>query len=293
MAFIVDIRRQAVMQHLLYKALFELSSDRADFISRLYSKPRPRGLDSASTVAELWDAYWFVETQSRLWERNLVAVRDHLTRARGIPLDSADIASLTYVYEAFYTLGPNITYGGYRESNQNSATSFGSLTAEQDAAGVPRSFLATEEGFRFIRSMHRRNLIIPVVGNFGGPKTIRAVGDYVRSRGETVTAFYVSNVEQYLFQSASLWTSFYESVATLPLDSASVFIRPMAGGGGYRIYTSLSSTSPVTGRVAGVSVGTVGGAPGAAICPILPEIQAFREGRVSTYAGARLCLGSR
>ena len=43
MAFIVDIRRGNLLQHLMYKALIELSADRADFVSRLFSKRRPGG----------------------------------------------------------------------------------------------------------------------------------------------------------------------------------------------------------------------------------------------------------
>ena len=43
MAFIIDIRRQAVMQHLMFKAVFELATDRADFISLLFSKPTAGG----------------------------------------------------------------------------------------------------------------------------------------------------------------------------------------------------------------------------------------------------------
>src|SRR5688572_28983971 len=34
-AFIVDIRRQNLLEHLLYKAVFELSADRVEFLSRL------------------------------------------------------------------------------------------------------------------------------------------------------------------------------------------------------------------------------------------------------------------
>ena len=51
----------------------------------------------------------------------------------------------------------------------------------------------------------------------------------------TVTAFYTSNVEQYLFMSADDWKSFYTNVSVLPLDSKSVFIRPLInnGNGGY------------------------------------------------------------
>src|SRR3954462_13158087 len=55
MAFIVDIRRENADLHLLYKALFEISSDRADFVSRLFSRPRPSGLGASAGVAELFD----------------------------------------------------------------------------------------------------------------------------------------------------------------------------------------------------------------------------------------------
>jgi len=45
-AFIVDIRRGNMDLHLMYKALFELSADRADFVSRLFSRKRPAGLST-------------------------------------------------------------------------------------------------------------------------------------------------------------------------------------------------------------------------------------------------------
>ena len=57
MAFIVDIRRQAVMQHLMYKAMFEMSKDRADFISMLFSLPRPAGVDAAAPIGSIWTAF--------------------------------------------------------------------------------------------------------------------------------------------------------------------------------------------------------------------------------------------
>ena len=66
---------------------------------------------------------------------------------------------------------------------------------------------------------------MPVVGNFSGPKAIRAIGTYVRSRGATVAAFYVSTVEPYLKRDGS-FPAFCANVATLPMDDASVFIRP-------------------------------------------------------------------
>ena len=56
LAFIVDIRRGNLLQHLLYKALFELSADRAEFAARLFSRPRPATLSAASTADEIFTA---------------------------------------------------------------------------------------------------------------------------------------------------------------------------------------------------------------------------------------------
>src|SRR5215467_8846062 len=43
-AFILDIRRQNMLELLMYKALFEMSADRVEFVSRLFSRPKPMGL---------------------------------------------------------------------------------------------------------------------------------------------------------------------------------------------------------------------------------------------------------
>src|SRR5471032_26158 len=56
MAFIVDIRRGNFDIQLIYKALFEMSADRADFVSRLFSRPRPEGLTTKSTAEEIFTA---------------------------------------------------------------------------------------------------------------------------------------------------------------------------------------------------------------------------------------------
>ena len=44
MVFIVDVRRGNLHLHLMYKALFELSKDRAEFVSRLFSKKRRKAV---------------------------------------------------------------------------------------------------------------------------------------------------------------------------------------------------------------------------------------------------------
>jgi hypothetical protein len=102
---------------------------------------------------------------------------------------------------------------------------YAALMTATDEQGMAWSYLASDENFQFVREMERKNLIVPLVGNFAGPKTIRAVGTYLREHGAAVTMFYTSNVEQYLFQQGDDWRRYYSNVATLPLDASSIFIR--------------------------------------------------------------------
>ena len=102
------------------------------------------------------------------------------------------------------------------------------LILQTDLNGKLGNFLAGNDDYDFVRNLHRRNLIIPVVGDFGGKKALRAVGDYLRKNGFTVTAFYTSNVEQYLFQN-DLFTAFANNVRTLPITNRSLFIRSATG----------------------------------------------------------------
>jgi hypothetical protein len=88
-----------------------------------------------------------------------------------------------------------------------------------------RSFLATEENFETVKALEDNNLIIPVVGDFAGPKAVRSVGRYIAAHQARVTVFYLSNVERYLFSTPGVWRRFYVNVAILPYDTKSLFIR--------------------------------------------------------------------
>jgi hypothetical protein len=98
------------------------------------------------------------------------------------------------------------------------------LMLATDVTGLSHSYLATEENFTRLREFERNNLVIPIVGDFGGDKAIRAISRYLFEHGATVSYFYTSNVEQYLFQSDA-WRHYYSNVATLPLNEESTFIR--------------------------------------------------------------------
>ena len=225
LAIIFDIRRGNLDIQLMYKAIFELSRDRSDFVSMLFSKQHVAGLNRMSSASQLFDAYVKSSAVNQAtFTKNLAAINDWLTKTHAFPLLARDREAIADIYRTFHETGFAV----------RPSPSYDELMTATDEHGVERGYLSTEESFLFLKDLESRNLVVPVVGDFGGPLAIRAVGRYLKSTGATVTAFYLSNVEQYLYQDGK-WDTFCRNVATLPLDSSSTFIRSESGfGGGFR-----------------------------------------------------------
>jgi hypothetical protein len=226
LAFIVDLRRQNMLEHLLYKAIVELAPDRAEFLSVLFGRPRPPSLGPDSSIKAIIDAYRAAPRDTPAAEHHLQAIRDRLVTTHGFPLTETDLEQLTSVYHSFAEDGPDLTYSfaGAGPGVKALFPTYGSLMTETDAEGIPRSYLASEDRYQALRRLHLANAIVPVVGNFTGPKALRGVGRYLKDHDATVTAFYTSNVEFYLYQDRT-WGQFCRNVSTLPLDGTSTFIR--------------------------------------------------------------------
>ena len=228
MAFIIDIRRENMIEHLMYKALFELSPTRADFVSRLFSRPMPAGFDSQSTIEKLFSTLSSSKPDSRLLNQNLADIKNNLEKTHGFVLSANDHRTIDYIAKAFYQGGPDAhltTYG----------TSFRLLMMETDSQRRNRNFLVSDANYQFVRQMQQKNLIVPIVGDFAGPKAMRTVAAYVREHNAEVTTFYVSNVEEYILSPQSVWTSYCRNIATLPMNTSSTFIRFRRNGGGSRL----------------------------------------------------------
>ena len=265
-AFIVDIRRQNMIHHLMYKAMIEMAQDRAGFMSLLFARPRPEGIRGDATPEALFNAFANVPADTVRFATNLSAITEWLTEHHGFALSPTDLQSLEYVYRAFMTAGPDITYafpnGGGRGFGR--WPSFAQLMLESDGQGNNRAYLASEANFRVLKELETNNLIVPLVGNFSGDKTLRALARYLKDNGATVSVFYTSNVEQYLFQQGDDWQRFYANVATLPLDSTSTFIRSLSNGNGFRPGSPNSRSIQL-------------------LSSVLETLKAVKDGRVQTY----------
>jgi hypothetical protein len=224
-AFIIDIRRQAVIQHLLYKAIFQQADSRAEFLALLLSRPLVKE-EVSNSIQDAIEFFKKAPSPQDLFDQNLTRARKIIEEDFQFPLNESDWERLKYCYAAFRNSGLSISYasGGAGWPGYGPYPTLADLVLQADPNGNLGNFLANEDDFRFIRRMQRQNRIIPIVGDFAGTKALDAIGKYLRDNGYTVAAFYTSNVEQYLFQN-EVFGAFVENVARLPIGSNSVFIR--------------------------------------------------------------------
>jgi hypothetical protein len=252
-AFIVDIRRQAMIQHLMYKAIFHLSPTRAEFLSRLLSRPlKPKAPGPDDSIDVLLAYFSGIPGDERSYLENLSAIRKTIQQDFQFPLSKEDQQSLEYVYRSFYLKGFEIGFdiNGMWSRRFGHLPNFRELLAQRDLNGKQGNFLAVPEDYSFVRDMQRRNLVIPIVGDFAGKKALAAVGEYLRKRGFTLSVFYASNVEIVLFRGRSndMFSAFANNIKKLPVDEKSVLIRSTfayyshpAQLPGYRLCTLLQN----------------------------------------------------
>jgi hypothetical protein len=257
MAIIFDIRRGNMLMHFMYKGLFEMSPTRGEYLSRLFSRPKPAGFDTVSNVNALFAGIAAVPVDSMLYHRTMDEMKASFKR-HGFALSTDDWNGIEYILTAMYNSGPNIdyNYGSGARGGGSGRPNYSMLMTANDGVGVQRSYLANDANFRAIKEMHARNLIVPIVGDFAGPKAIRSVADYLRAHNATVAAIYTSNVEQYLFQQGDNWSRYYTNVALLPIDGSTTFIRSYFGGGSAN---GLSLLNPVSQLLAAFKAGQIYG----------------------------------
>ena len=276
MAFVVDIRRDNMLLHLIYKALFTLSDDRAEFLSRLLSKPLNRDLSflarlfqggpvwspSESSVGDMIAYFDGIDPETALYERNLRVIKSHL---KSYGIDSMkDMNAAERIYRAFFERQLDIQYDlGVFGDSMYDFPNLRELILAETMDGEQANFLARESAFAVVKELHRRNLIVPVVGDFAGETALRGIADYVRSHDATISIFYVSNVEYYLTTTTyrevqesngsdkfdlsqyftnmpsseahdsngsarSTFTRYFDNVSSMPIDESSLFIRSYA-----------------------------------------------------------------
>src|SRR5439155_8815556 len=95
--FICDIRRQNMIEHLIYKALFEMSSDRVDFLTRLFSRKPTAALNEKSTAKQLFQAFRTAAPDAGMFRENLQSIKNRLLKEHRFQLTRTDQEAIDFI----------------------------------------------------------------------------------------------------------------------------------------------------------------------------------------------------
>ncbi len=228
-AYIVDIRRDNLLLHLFFKALFQLSRNREEYLAMLFGRRAP----PARRARDLGVEDLVKEIDGRPADPAEVAsVRSRILatlKRTGVPLSDQDVATITRFHSRFVEDGLSLQFQSTGRPPQSHYPTYRQLLLDTDAAGHHSNFLASDEGFQFLKELQAQDRVIPVVGDLSGPSALTAIGRSLASRRELVSAFYVSNVEFYLFREGA-YARFAANLARVPHQKNSVLIRSVFNG---------------------------------------------------------------
>jgi hypothetical protein len=232
-AFITDIRRDNLLQHLFFKSLFALSRNRLEYLCLLFGRPVPPDLKpwDSSGVQEIIAYLDKNPSKRELFEKTKSDIQSKV-KSFNVKLDPAEFETIGRIHTAFFDGGPDLKFTSRNRPPQWYYPSYRDLLLEKDLTGKQCNYLASEDDFRFLRSLEERNLIIPVVANLAGDHALKSIAQYLKDKGERVSALYTSNVEFYLMRGFrdDEFNRFAENVSLLPRDERSVIIRSYFNG---------------------------------------------------------------
>ena len=228
-AFMIDIRRDNLLMHLMFKSLFQRSRNRLEYLARWTGRLVPddvRTWDGASieSILSYVDSLPIDSTGAET-DSMLKTVRTY-----GIPFVTVDTSTLRRFHNEFIRQGLDLQFTSSGRAPRFYYPTLRQLILERDLEGNRASYLASEESWRFLKDLEARNRVIPVTGDLAGSKAFPAISREIAARNERVSALYVSNVEMYIWRDGSFKT-FAANAARLPRDERSVIIRSFFGGG--------------------------------------------------------------
>lgn len=230
MAFVIDIRRDNLLLHLLYKAAFEEARNRVEYLALFFGRPVPEHLaewdDRPLTEIIAW-----VDANPPTPASRAAAARRLFGRLESFAMriSEPELATLRRFHEAYVEGGLDIRFQSMGRPPRPYYPTYRQLLLERDRAGHLASYLASPEDFRFVQSLQRRNLVVPVVGDLAGDSALANIGRWLAARDAPVSLFYASNVEYYLARDGRL-DDFGRNLATLPRTEKSVLVRSLFRG---------------------------------------------------------------
>jgi len=231
-AFIIDIRRDNLLLHLLFKAIFAGAPTRVEYLSALTGRAPPDHPEvwRGAAIDKLIGYIDAGRPQPDAALQVLALRLDAEIRRTGVALSAADWATIHAFHDEFVGRGLSLVFQVRGQGVRDYYPTLRELLRETDRSGRQLSYLAADASYDTVRALEQRDLVVPVVGDVSGPRAMRAIAAAMKARNQTLSAFYVSNVEFYLYRDGS-FPAFVENLKQLPRDDRTLMIRSVFPGG--------------------------------------------------------------
>ena len=222
-AFIVDIRRDNMLQHLLLGALLERARTPREFLCLLLSRDCLPTREAPGGVAEVLRSLRSAAPRAGVMARTLAEAETHISTL-GVELTATDREHIASILRSFYRGQLALRFTTHGRAPMPYHPTFETLLLARSPSGRFGSYLDSADDYAFIRALARDGRLVPLVGDFAGSHTLGEVSRFLEERDVKVAALYVSNVEFYLLRDGR-FDSFVEHVRALPIRRDAVMIR--------------------------------------------------------------------
>lgn len=229
-AFLMDIRRDNLLQHLWFKALFTRAESRMAYLCMMLGRPCPPAQEgwTGATLEQMVQYIDATPADPEQVTRDQAALKSTL-EATGVALEEGDWAAIRQIHDRFIEAGLGLRFNSHGRAPRATYPTLRDLMLERDLDGRQAHYLADEATYQDLRRMQQEDRVIPVVGNLAGPHALQAVGRFMQAKGLVLSAFYTSNVEYYLM-GQNAFDAYVDNVTHLPHDARSVIIRSLFRG---------------------------------------------------------------
>lgn len=199
LAFVVDARIDNLLEHLMFKLLFERAETPAEYLGLLLSRDLGSSHAVGSEPEAVVAAVEKCPVSPELFRTNLAWLRTEMSDRW--PLTDLHRNRIDRLYGEFFRRQLDITnVDAETTENLDEIANLRDVISARTSHGINLHFLTDAERYAVVRQLQRDDRVIPLLGNLGSGETTDRINELLRAYGESISTFYVSNIEEHVLQ---------------------------------------------------------------------------------------------
>ena len=161
-AFIVDVRRDNMLHHLLLNALLAKAETPADYLCELFSRSCdiPLVFEDFDALVAAVDA---APPDENLYRRNLKTVFDHVENHLEFPLSDDERHAIELIYRAYFEEQLGLRFRSHGRRPMPHHPTYRRLLTAEASDGTLGHFLSRPDDYAFVRELADSGRLVPVI----------------------------------------------------------------------------------------------------------------------------------